>query len=69
MAALTTSFEAMDPNVKRFTKVERIIQDDACCYRDISDEEKKKKKKETNCSNKAQHVPYQENIAYLNPRT
>jgi hypothetical protein len=27
------------------------------------------KKKETNCSNKAQHVPHQENISYLNPRT
>jgi hypothetical protein len=27
------------------------------------------KKKETNCLNKAQHVPPQENISYLNPRT
>jgi hypothetical protein len=27
------------------------------------------KKKETNCSNRAQHVPRQENISYLNPRT
>jgi hypothetical protein len=28
-----------------------------------------KKKKETNCSNKAQYVPHQENISCLNPRT
>jgi hypothetical protein len=28
-----------------------------------------KKKKETNYSNKAQQVPHQENISYLNPRT
>jgi hypothetical protein len=27
------------------------------------------RKKETNCSNKAQHVPHQENISYLNPIT
>jgi hypothetical protein len=27
------------------------------------------KEKETNCSNKAQHVPHQGNIFYLNPRT
>jgi hypothetical protein len=50
------SFEAMDPNVERFTKVGRIIQDAVCCYREIF-------------SNKAQHVPHQENISYLNPRT
>jgi hypothetical protein len=34
------------------------------CYREIYEE-----KKERNCSNKAQHVPHQENISYLNPRT
>jgi hypothetical protein len=27
------------------------------------------KKKEANGSKKAQHVPHQENISYLNPRT
>jgi hypothetical protein len=27
------------------------------------------KEKETNCSNKAHHVPHQENISHLNPRT
>jgi hypothetical protein len=51
----------MDPNVERFTKVELIIQDAVCCYREIYEEK--------NCSNKAQHVPHQENISYLNPRT
>jgi thioredoxin reductase len=58
------SFEAMDPNVERFTKVKRIIQDAVCCYHD-----KYEKRKETDCSNKAEHVPHQENISYLNPRT
>lgn len=35
------SFEAMDPNVERFTKVERIIQDAVRCYREIYEEKKK----------------------------
>jgi hypothetical protein len=35
------SFEAMDPNVERFTKVERIIQDAVCCYREKYEEKKK----------------------------
>jgi hypothetical protein len=29
------SFGAMNPNVERFTKVERIIQDAVRCYREI----------------------------------
>jgi hypothetical protein len=31
----------MDPNVERFTKVERIIEDAVRCYREIYEEEKK----------------------------
>jgi hypothetical protein len=41
-----------------------IIQDVVRCYCELYEE-----KKETNCSNKAQQVPPQENISYLNPRT
>jgi hypothetical protein len=64
-AALTTtaSFEATDPNVERFTKVECFIQDAVRCYREINEEIK-----ERNSLNKAEHVPRQENISYLNPR-
>jgi hypothetical protein len=40
-----------------------IIQDAVRCMKKI------RRKKETNCSNNAQHVPHQENISYLNPRT
>jgi hypothetical protein len=32
LGQLTTSFEAMDPNVKQFTKVEHIIKDAVRCY-------------------------------------
>jgi hypothetical protein len=52
--------------VERFTKVERIIQD--ACYRDIYEEEEEEKRNKL-FTNKAQHVPHQENISYLNPRT
>jgi hypothetical protein len=31
----------MDPNVERFTKVERIIQDGVRCYREVYEEKRK----------------------------
>jgi hypothetical protein len=52
------SFEAMATNVEQFTKVGRIIQDAMRCSREIYEE-----KNEANCSNKALHVPHQENIS------
>jgi hypothetical protein len=52
----------MDPNIERFTKVECIIQDALRHYHEIYEEKK-------SCSNEAQHVPHQDDISYLNPRT
>jgi hypothetical protein len=33
--------ETLEPNVERFTKVERIIQDAVRCYREIYEEKEK----------------------------
>jgi hypothetical protein len=58
-----TSFEAIDPNVERFTKVGRIIQDAVRCYRGIYEEKMKQ-----NVQTKLSMFLSKENITYLNPR-
>jgi hypothetical protein len=48
----------MDPIVERFSKVERIIKDAVCCYREIYEEKKRNKlfKKSSACSSSRKHL-------------
>lgn len=54
---LLANFEGMDPNIKRFSRIERMVLDASRPYREIY-----KERKNTNYSDNTQHV-YEKNIS------